>query len=66
MAIKKLPKLLFAKIEKDRDDSFIIADDTQNSLLESGAVVRVGIYKLVCVNEVTLSPKVVKSTKTRQ
>jgi len=45
----KLPKILYAKIEHEREpaDDFIIASGDVTDLSEHESIVKIGVYKLV-------------------
>jgi hypothetical protein len=45
--VKKFPQQLYAKIEKDGDTSFFIADDNYSALSEPNETIKVGVYELV-------------------
>lgn len=47
MAKNRLPKRLYARIAKDGDVSYFIADDNPAALVEMGERIMIGIYQLV-------------------
>jgi hypothetical protein len=44
---KNLPRKLFAKIERDGDISYFVADESIYPLVEKGEKVQIGTYQLV-------------------
>lgn len=49
-----LPDVLYVKHEVDGEDGYFVADRVMDNLAELGDTVRVGVYKLVGLNDVDL------------
>ena len=45
--MKKLPKTLYVKIEKESSTEYFVADAEAAALVEMGQKIRIGVYELV-------------------
>lgn len=48
---KKLPKVLYVKVEQDGDSHYFVADENVYNLGEMGEKIKIGTYKLVDTND---------------
>ena len=66
--MKNFPKVLYVKIEKEREpeDDFLIADEDVSKLSEPESIVSIGVYDLVCVKVAVNKTELVNDIKEKK